>query len=151
MVRPSAQFARICPGARRLICAKTFKTKICCFAAPSSACGPRWTGANHWTKLNNNLPTVAVHEVAMHPSNGEIVAATHGRSLWACDISALRQLSVEHVKEKIALFKPAEVVRWQSEPARGRTNRRFAGHQPRCWRRSFGMPPEKGGAGHIAH
>ncbi|MBW8883926.1 MAG: PDZ domain-containing protein, partial [Planctomycetia bacterium] len=92
-----------------------------------------WTSLDrgaHWTKLNNNLPTVAVHEVAMHPSNGEIVAATHGRSLWACDISALRQLSVEHVKEKIALFKPAEVVRWQSEPARGRTNRRFASTNP---------------------
>jgi hypothetical protein len=71
-----------------------------------------------------------VHELAFHPANGEIVAATHGRSIWACDISALRQLSADHVKDKIALFKPAEVVRWQSEPLRGRTNRRFAGTNP---------------------
>lgn len=34
-----------------------------------------------WTRINNNLPTVAVHEVAIHPTAGEIVAATHGRSL----------------------------------------------------------------------
>src|SRR4029077_3954861 len=31
-----------------------------------------------WIKLNNNLPTVAVHEIAVHPTAGEIVAATHG-------------------------------------------------------------------------
>jgi S1-C subfamily serine protease/photosystem II stability/assembly factor-like uncharacterized protein len=92
-----------------------------------------WTSLDrgaHWTKLNNNLPTVAVHELAFHPANGEIVAATHGRSIWACDVSALRQLSAEHVKDKIAMFKPAEVTRWQSEPLRGRTNRRFAGTNP---------------------
>src|SRR5262249_3223369 len=34
-----------------------------------------------WVKINNNLPTVAVHEIAIHPTAGEIVAATHGRSL----------------------------------------------------------------------
>jgi S1-C subfamily serine protease/photosystem II stability/assembly factor-like uncharacterized protein len=92
-----------------------------------------WTSLDrgaHWTKVNNNLPTVAVHEVAFHPTSGEIVAGTHGRSLWACDISALRQLSTDHLKEKIALFKPTDVIRWQSEPARGRTSRRFSGTNP---------------------
>jgi S1-C subfamily serine protease/photosystem II stability/assembly factor-like uncharacterized protein len=86
-------------------------------------------GAN-WTKLNNNLPTVAIHEIAIHPTNGELVVATHGRSIWACDISALRQLSAEHFKDKIALHKPVDVIRWQSEPNRGRTNRRFTGTNP---------------------
>src|SRR5262249_59756545 len=42
----------------------------------------------------------------------------------------LRRLWGDQVKEKIALFKPSEVVRWQGEPARGRTNRRFAGTNP---------------------
>ena len=86
-------------------------------------------GAN-WTKLNTNLPTVAIHEVAQHPTNGEIVAATHGRSLWACDVSGLRQLKLENLSTQIALFKPEEVVRWRSEPSRGNTNRRFAGENP---------------------
>ena len=35
-----------------------------------------------WMRLNNNLPHVAVHEIAVHPTAGEIVAGTHGRSLW---------------------------------------------------------------------
>ena len=87
-------------------------------------------GAN-WTKLNTNLPTVAIHEVAQHPTNGEIVAATHGRSLWACDVSGLRQLKLENLSTQITLFKPEEVVRWRSEPSRGNTNRRYAGENPK--------------------
>ena len=32
-------------------------------------------GAN-WLKINNNLPTVAIHEFAQHPTTGEVVVAT---------------------------------------------------------------------------
>ena len=53
-----------------------------------------------WTKINNNLPTVAVHEVAVHPTAGEIVAATHGRSLWILDITALRQMASDKIKDE---------------------------------------------------
>ena len=86
-------------------------------------------GAN-WLSLNTNLPTVAVHEIAIHPTNGEIVAATHGRSLWACDISGLRQLKSEHVTNQVALFEPEDVIRWRGEPRRGRTNRRYTATNP---------------------
>src|SRR5262249_25644872 len=52
-----------------------------------------WASINRgesWTKINNNLPTVAIHEIAVHPTAGGIVAATHGRSLWVLDVGALR-------------------------------------------------------------
>ena len=78
-----------------------------------------------WTKINNNLPTVAVHEVAVHPTAGEIVAATHGRSLWVLDITWLRQFTADVAKAPVHLFKPATVIRWRSEPSRGGTLRRF--------------------------
>ena len=83
-----------------------------------------------WLPLNTNLPTVAIHEVAIHPTAGEIVVATHGRSLWALDVSGLRQLTRETLKSKAALLKPTPVVRWQSEPSRGSTNRKFIGQNP---------------------
>src|SRR5205807_1078493 len=57
-----------------------------------------WVSTNRgatWTKLNNNLPTVAVHELAIHPTAGEMVAATHGRSLWVLDVTPLRQMSAD--------------------------------------------------------
>jgi photosystem II stability/assembly factor-like uncharacterized protein len=83
-----------------------------------------------WTKINNNLPTVAVHEVAIHPTAGEIVAATHGRSLWILDITALRQMATDKVKDEPMLYKPNTVTRWQSLPSRGESGRHFVGQNP---------------------
>lgn len=83
-----------------------------------------------WVKINANLPTVAVHEVAIHPTAGEIVAATHGRSLWTLDVSALRQLTRETMKAKATLLKPVSAIRFHREAGRGGTNRRFVGQNP---------------------
>lgn len=84
-----------------------------------------------WTKLNANLPTVAVHELALHPTSGEIVAATHGRSIWILDITPVRQMSADAVREDAELFQPNTVIRWRSEPTRGSSGtRRFVGQNP---------------------
>src|SRR5262249_32614658 len=63
-----------------------------------------------WTRINANLPTVAVHEFAQHPLTGEMVAATHGRSLWIVDITPIRQMSADIVKEKAHLYQPAPAI-----------------------------------------
>ncbi|MBX7105628.1 MAG: PDZ domain-containing protein, partial [Gemmataceae bacterium] len=73
----------------------------------------------HWTKINNNLPTVAVHEFAIHPTQGEVVAATHGRSLWIMDITPLRQMKTESLTAPATLYAPNTAVRAGTEPARG--------------------------------
>jgi photosystem II stability/assembly factor-like uncharacterized protein len=87
-----------------------------------------------WTKINNNLPTVAVHELAVHPTAGEVVAATHGRSLWVLDVTALRQMKQDTALAKVNLFRPGTATRWHSEPLRGTPygggNRRFQGENP---------------------
>jgi len=80
-----------------------------------------------WTKINNNLPTVAIHEVAVHPTAGEIVAATHGRSLWVVDVGALRQMKPATVKAEAYLYQPHTVIRYRTEPSRGGTTRRYNG------------------------
>jgi photosystem II stability/assembly factor-like uncharacterized protein len=92
-----------------------------------------WCSLNRgqtWESLNTNLPTVAVHEFAIHPTAGEIVAATHGRSFWILDVSALRQLSSQALQADARLYRPATAVLWHMEPSRGQTNRRFAGENP---------------------
>lgn len=96
-----------------------------------------------WTQFNQKLPTVAIHEVAIHPTNGEIVLATHGRSLWACDITPLRQLKPENVANKVAFFDPQEVVRWRRDPSRGGTNRSFSGQNPGSGASLWYVLPEK--------
>jgi photosystem II stability/assembly factor-like uncharacterized protein len=67
-----------------------------------------------WFKINGEkLPTVAVHEIAQATTAPEIVAATHGRSLWVLDVTSLRQLKADHWKGYADLFAPALVTRWQ--------------------------------------
>lgn len=81
-----------------------------------------------WTRLNSNLPTVAVHDFAIHPTAGEVVVATHGRSLWALDVTPLRQMSPGMVKQEVALLKPGSATYWRPEPSRGSGTREFVGN-----------------------
>jgi len=81
-----------------------------------------------WTKLNSNLPTVAVHEVAVHPTASEIIAGTHGRSLWILDVAALRQLTPETIAANAFLYNPQPAIQWRSKPSRGSSGiRKFVG------------------------
>lgn len=96
-----------------------------------------------WTKLNGNLPTVAVHEIAVHPTAGEIVAATHGRGIWILDATPLRQMTAETVQAKPTLYQPNTVVRWQRQPSRGRTNRAFVGQNPPTGAQIYYSLPKK--------
>ncbi|MCU0717257.1 MAG: PDZ domain-containing protein, partial [Pirellula sp.] len=83
-----------------------------------------------WNSLNTNLPTVPVFDFAFHPNNGEVVAATHGRSLWIADITPLHQFSAQQMEAAAHLYKPTTAIRWRREPSRGGTNRSYAGENP---------------------
>lgn len=84
----------------------------------------------HWMSLNTNLPTVAVHAFAFHPASGEVVAGTHGRSLWIMDASELRQMNTERLESAVHLFRPAPTVMWRPLPGRGRA-KTFFGENPK--------------------
>jgi hypothetical protein len=63
-----------------------------------------------WQTLRRNLPIVPVHDLAV--KEGDLVAATHGRSFWILDdLSALRQLSSTVTSAASHLFKPRNVYR----------------------------------------
>ncbi len=96
-----------------------------------------------WNSLNTNLPTVPVFDFAFHPNNGEVVAATHGRSLWIADLTPLNQLKSNHLTETAALYKPTPVIRWKRDASRGGTNRRFAGTNPSAGATIYYSLPKK--------
>jgi photosystem II stability/assembly factor-like uncharacterized protein len=86
-----------------------------------------------WAKLNNNLPSVAVHEIAQPTTASELVVATHGRGIWITDVASLRQMKPDVLKEKATLFTPATVTRWQFAPGSfpySRDVRKFYGTNP---------------------
>jgi photosystem II stability/assembly factor-like uncharacterized protein len=91
------------------------------------------TRGESWAKLNGNLPTVAVHEVAQPTTASEIAIATHGRGIWILDVASVRQLTPEVLSAPATLFAPAAVTRWQFGPGSfpySRDVRKFYGTNP---------------------
>ncbi|MCI5080095.1 MAG: hypothetical protein MRY78_00300 [Saprospiraceae bacterium] len=67
-----------------------------------------------WHELMANMPTVAIHDLVIHPREGDLVAGTHGRSIWIMDnIEPLRQLNDAVTKQALHLFQPKKATRWQ--------------------------------------
>jgi photosystem II stability/assembly factor-like uncharacterized protein len=63
-----------------------------------------------WQSLRRNLPIVPVHDLAI--TDGDLVAATHGRSFWILDdISPLRQLTPAIPQQAVHLFTPRDAYR----------------------------------------
>ena len=46
-------------------------------------------GERKWS-LCATLPTTPVHDLALHPTEHELVIGTHGRSVWALDVTGIR-------------------------------------------------------------
>lgn len=84
-----------------------------------------------WAKFNSNLPTVAVHELAQHATRGEMVAGTHGRSLWVLDVTPVRQFTKDALEDRATLMRPNTAIRWRRLPSRGDSGtRQFVGENP---------------------
>lgn len=66
----------------------------------------------HWLPLGEGMPTVAVDDLVIHPRERDLVAGTHGRSIFILDdLTALEQASAEILAKPHHLFAP--------RPARG--------------------------------
>ena len=74
-----------------------------------------YNGGKEWHELMANLPTVAIHDLVIHPREGDLIAGTHGRSIWIMDdISPLRQLNDVVLEQPLHLFESRRSTRWLS-------------------------------------
>ncbi len=89
-------------------------------------------GGQSWTKLNNNMPTVAVHDVIIHPRDGDLIAATHGRGIWVMDdISPLQQMTSTVQQAEAHLFQNRPAIQWWSiQPQHNGGALAFQGQNP---------------------
>ena len=68
-------------------------------------------GGANWSKFKNNMPSVAVHHVTLHPRDNALVLATHGRGILIVDdITPLRQLTGEVIAKDVHFFDRAPAV-----------------------------------------
>ena len=88
-------------------------------------------GGESWTELGDDLPTVAVHDFAQHETRGELIAGTHGRSIWIADVTLIRQLNKRDMDKDAVLYEPNDAIRWRRGNSRGASGtRRFVGENP---------------------
>jgi len=62
-------------------------------------------GGEQWARFSENLPKVAVHDLAIHPTEHDLIVGTHGRGIYIIDdLTALRGLTAEIMESKVALL-----------------------------------------------
>src|SRR5688500_436826 len=59
-----------------------------------------------WQRFMNGMPTVPVHDLRIHPRDREIIAATHGRSIYVMDIAPLEQMADSVMVQRAYFFEP---------------------------------------------
>ncbi len=67
----------------------------------------------NWARFKENLPKVAVHDLVIHPTEHDVILATHGRGVYIIDdISPLRELTREKLQENVVMLpsRPAVMV-----------------------------------------
>ena len=70
---------------------------------------------NTWFSILKNMPNVAFHDLVIHPRDGDLIAATHGRALWIMDdITPLQQFTEEVRRSDAFLFESRPAVQWRN-------------------------------------
>jgi hypothetical protein len=71
-------------------------------------------GGKNWHLLPQNMPTTYVHDLVIHPRENILIAATHGRGMWALDAGLIQELTDQVLAKQAHLFKieTMKLPRW---------------------------------------
>ncbi len=70
-------------------------------------------GGESWQRLMCDMPTVAIHDLVIHPREGDLIAGTHGRSIWVLDdITPLQQMTDSVRVKDLHLFESRLATKW---------------------------------------
>ena len=89
-------------------------------------------GGESWHRMKGGMPTVAVHDIVIHPRDRDLVVGTHGRSIFVFDdISPLEQMTPQVLAKPAHLFdiRPATAFKWKKAGPDPKSNE-FAGQNP---------------------
>jgi photosystem II stability/assembly factor-like uncharacterized protein len=69
-----------------------------------------------WFALDANLPTVPVYDLQVQPRDRELIAGTHGRSIWVVDVAPLEQMTADVLRKPAHLFRPTIAFQYGMPP-----------------------------------
>ena len=100
---PAADFTRVIredPGRKGLL-----------YAGTETGVYVSFDDGGHWQSIRLNLPVVPIHDLLI--KDGDLVAATHGRSFWVLDnVALLHQVTPATTIDAVKLFQPRTTVRF---------------------------------------
>ncbi len=98
------------------------KVKNLLYAGTELGVFASWDGGGNWVSIRNNLPPVAVNDLAIHPRDHDLIVGTHGRGVWILDnIAPLQQLALAKAND-VYLFDTRPATRtqlWGKDAAQG--------------------------------
>ncbi len=103
------------------------------FAGTSSSVFVSLDRGGNWTRFMNGFPTVEVHDLYIHPRDGDLIAGTHGRGAWIADnITALQQFTPVVRLKDAHLFDVRPSVIWARPSGQYpyQTDKEFRGPNP---------------------
>lgn len=128
----SANLPRANPGLTIHTVVEDFKNENLLFVGTEFGVFATLDGGGSWFRFMNNLPPVAVHDLVIHPRDADLIAGTHGRSIWiADDITPLQQLTSDVMAKDVHLFANRIGTRWINA-SKGRIQNyfKFRGQNP---------------------
>jgi photosystem II stability/assembly factor-like uncharacterized protein len=97
------------------------------FAGTTKAVYVSFDAGANWNRLRNNMPNNPVEDLKIHPRENDLIAATHGRSIWIADISWLREINSEMLAEDYHLFQPEDKIKWSNPGTYHSSSSNYAG------------------------
>jgi photosystem II stability/assembly factor-like uncharacterized protein len=81
-----------------------------------------------WFPFRSNMPAVPVHDLLVHPREGDLVAGTYGRGIWVTNVVPLRAVTADLLSRDAALLPIRAFTPRRNEGAFG--NFRLYGDRP---------------------
>ena len=78
-----------------------------------------------WQHFMTGLPTVPVHDLQIHPRDRELIAATHGRSIWIVDIAPLEQMNNGLMARGTTFFTPKTAYQYSQANTQNFTGNKY--------------------------
>lgn len=82
---------------------------------------------NFWNEFRNNLPTIPVHDLVIHPRENDLVVGTFGRGFYITDISPLQEINSDLLNEDVHLFEIETKVQWIMPSQKAVADQNFEG------------------------
>jgi photosystem II stability/assembly factor-like uncharacterized protein len=100
------------------------KVKDLLYAGTEFGLYASWDGGARWVSIRNNMPPVAVRDIAIHPRDNDIIVATHGRGIFILDDAAPLQQIGAAMGSDAFLFPIRPAIRWGGSAGMFRSNER---------------------------